>query len=79
MVVETAKWAEDEDALIVRLYEAEGGTTPARRSASASVPQRSIRWTCSSATPARFEATASVPLEFRAREIKTVRVRLPDA
>src|SRR5207237_3424660 len=27
VVVETAKWAEDEDALIVRLYEATGGST----------------------------------------------------
>ena len=29
MIVETAKWAEDEEALIVRLYEADGGATTA--------------------------------------------------
>ena len=27
VIVETAKWAEDEDGLIVRLYEAAGGST----------------------------------------------------
>ena len=54
VVVETAKWAEDEEALIVRLYEADGGDTSSASLALGVQPRPSIRWTCSSGTRARW-------------------------
>jgi len=75
VVIETARWAEDEDALIVRLYEAEGGSTSVALElgvTSDSVDQVDL--------PERNPRTldvadnGSVALDFRAREIKTLLV-----
>src|SRR5207248_128181 len=78
VVVETAKWAEDEDALIVRLYEAEGGSHDV--SLDLGVRAGSVDQVDLLKRNPRGLALAqdgSVPLDFRAREIKTMRVRLP--
>jgi alpha-mannosidase len=78
VVVETAKWAEDDDGLIVRLYEAAGGSTsasldlgaPANGVDQVDLLERNPR-------PLAAAENGSVSLDFRAREIKTVLVRLP--
>jgi len=78
VVVETAKWAEDEDALIVRLYEAQGGSTSVALDlgvAAEGVDQVDLL----ERNPRTLETaeSGSVQLDFRAREIKTLRVRRP--
>ncbi|MCA1644587.1 MAG: glycosyl hydrolase-related protein, partial [Chloroflexi bacterium] len=77
VVVETAKWAEDEDALVLRLYEAQGGSTsvPLKLGVSSKgVDQVDLL----ERHPRALAVTqnGSVPLDFRAREIKTLCVRL---
>jgi alpha-mannosidase len=70
VVVETAKWAEDEDALILRMYEADGGAiqTPLKLGVRADsldevdLLERNPR------------PLTGQTLDFRAREIKTVRI-----
>jgi alpha-mannosidase len=71
VIVETVKWAEDEDALVVRAYEADGGAVAANLhlgvSASAveevDLLERNPR------------AATAEGLRWRAREVKTVLVR----
>jgi alpha-mannosidase len=80
VVIETAKWAEDEDALIVRLYEADGGTrqvTLALEVATDGVDQVDLLER--NPRPLQLNQAGALPLEFRAREIKTLRVRRPTA
>lgn len=77
VLVETVKVAEDDDALIVRLYEADGGAT----SASLLLGQaaRSVDEVDLLERHPRPVATAegqAVRLGLRAREIKTLRVQL---
>jgi alpha-mannosidase len=80
VIVETAKWAEDEDALILRLYEAQGGATsvsldlglPAAGVDQVDLLERNPR-------PLEIVEGGSVPLDLRAREIKTLCVRLPSS
>jgi alpha-mannosidase len=77
VIVETAKWAEDEDALVMRLYEADGGSTgclltlggPASEIAQVDLLERNPR-------PLSVDQDGKVPLEFRAREVKTLLLRL---
>jgi alpha-mannosidase len=76
VLVETAKWAEDEEALILRLYEADGAARPTGlvlgRAAQAvdqvDLLERNPR-------PLSLNDDGSVALDVRAREVKTVRVR----
>jgi alpha-mannosidase len=73
VVLETAKWAEDEDALVLRLYESDGGRTACQLEvgvAAASVDEVDLL----ERHPRPIAAGA--PLTFRAREVKTVRVTL---
>jgi alpha-mannosidase len=71
VLVETAQWAEDEDALILRLYEADGGATqtqlhlgiPADGIDEVDLLERNPR------------PVIGDSLDFRAREIKTLRIR----
>ena len=75
VLVETVKWAEDEDAMIVRLYETEGGATSATLRLGAppgSVDQVDLL----ERNPGKLaiEPDGSVPITFRAREVKTLRV-----
>ncbi|HLZ30660.1 MAG TPA: glycoside hydrolase family 38 C-terminal domain-containing protein [Chloroflexota bacterium] len=80
VVVETAKWAEDEEALIVRLYEADGGDTRNARLALGVVPTAVDQVDLLERNPRPLELPdprQEVALELRAREIKTLRVRLP--
>jgi alpha-mannosidase len=80
VVIETTKWAEDEDALIVRLYEADGGTrqvTLALDVATDGVDQVDLLER--NPRPLQLNQAGALPLEFRAREIKTLRVRRPTA
>jgi alpha-mannosidase len=75
VLVETVKWAEDEDAMIVRLYEADGGAasatlqlgTPPRSVDEVDLLERNHRTLV-------IAEDVSVPLTFRAREVKTLRV-----
>jgi alpha-mannosidase len=79
VVVETAKWAEDEDALIVRLYEADGGVTSTASLALGITPEAVDQVDLLERNPRVLEipqTSEAVPLEFRAREVKTVRVRV---
>jgi alpha-mannosidase len=70
VIVETVKWAEDEEALILRLYEADGGArsavldlgAPAQRVDEVDLLERNPR-------------PSGLQLDFRAREVKTLRVR----
>jgi alpha-mannosidase len=74
VVVETVKWAEDEDALILRLYEAAGGATaatlrfglPPEHVDAVDLLERNPR-------PLVVEGNA-VHLELGAREVRTLRV-----
>src|SRR6185436_6132095 len=71
VLVETLKWAEDEEALIARVYEAAGGatTTVLRTDAAAqSVDQVDLL--------ERNPRPVDGALPFRAREVKTVRIRV---
>jgi alpha-mannosidase len=77
VLVETAKWAEDEEALIVRLYEAQGGSTTVPLGLG--VPTAGVDQVDLLERNPRALTVAeggSVELDFRAREIKTLRVRL---
>jgi alpha-mannosidase len=79
VVVETAKWAEDEDALIVRLYEAEGGATRAQlRPGAAVVALDQVNLLEREPNPIAVGADGTVALDFRAREVKTLRVCLDE-
>jgi alpha-mannosidase len=72
VVVETAKWAEDEDALIVRAYEPNGGLT--RSAVSFGMPTRAVD--AVDLLERNPRPVAASELEFRAREIKTLRVSI---
>jgi len=77
VLVETAKWAEDDDALVLRLYEAAGGATRTNLhlgAPAASVDQVDLLER--NPAPVRPDNAGAVPLEFRAHEIKTVRVSM---
>jgi alpha-mannosidase len=78
VLVETAKWAEDEDALILRFYEADGGATSVTVELGLAV-EAVDQVDLLERNPRGLRATpsGSVRLDFRAREVKTVRVRLP--
>ena len=79
VVVETAKWAEDEEALIVRLYEAEGGDTSSASLTLGVQPEAVDQVDLLERNPQPLElpsANEGVPLDLRAREIKTSRIRL---
>ena len=77
MLVETVKWAEDEgeDAMIVRLYEADGGAGGATLRLGAP-PDVVDEVDLLERHPRRLVVAedGSVPLTLHAREIKTVRV-----
>jgi alpha-mannosidase len=79
VVVETAKWAEDEDALIVRLYEADGGVVPAASLALGVTPEGVDQVDLLERNPRALEVpqpNQAVSLGFRAREVKTIRIRV---
>jgi alpha-mannosidase len=77
VVLETAKWAEDEDALIFRLYEADGGATTARLRPAAAVQRLDeVNLLERQPRPIPVDADGTFALEFRAREVKTVRACL---
>jgi alpha-mannosidase len=69
VLVETAKYAEDEETLILRLYEAEGGATRTRLELG--VPGSIDELNLLERNPRPLAET----FELRAREVKTVRVR----
>jgi alpha-mannosidase len=75
-LVETVKWAEDGEGLIVRIYEPEGGATPATLRlgfAAGAVDEVDLL----ERHPRRVSLAAdgSVPLDLRAHEVKTQRIR----
>jgi alpha-mannosidase len=75
VLVETVKWAEDEDAMIVRLYEAEGGA--GRATVRLGVPPSAVdEVDLLERHPRSLAVTqdGGVPLTFRAREVKTLRI-----
>ena len=75
VLVETAKWAEDEDALILRLYEADGGATTAQLRLglrAASLDQVDLLERNPVPLPAGADGRSEV--RIRAREVKTLRV-----
>jgi alpha-mannosidase len=75
VLVETVKWAEDEDAMIVRLYEADGGAGTAVLHLGAR--PRSVDEVDLLERHPRTLTLAddgSVPLTLRAREVKTIMV-----
>jgi alpha-mannosidase len=79
VVIETAKWAEDEDALILRLYEAEGGATRAQlRPGAAVVGLDQVNLLEREPKPIPVGADGTVALDFGAREVKTLRVCLDE-
>jgi len=71
VIVETIKWAEDEDALVVRAYEAEGGGVAAqlRLGVNASAVEEA------DLLERNPRAATADGLRWRAREVKTVLVR----
>jgi alpha-mannosidase len=74
VVVETVKWAEDEEALIVRLYEADGGAARATLNLGldpGSVSEVDLLERNPRPLP---QSARNVALELRAREIKTLAV-----
>ena len=76
LLVETAKWAEDEDALILRVYEAEGGACTA--SLHFGVPPGTVDQVDlleRNPRPLAVNAGGSMPLDLRAHEVKTLLVR----
>src|SRR5712692_174248 len=79
VVVETAKWAEDEDALIVRLYEADGGVVPAASLALGVTPEGVDQVDLLERNPRALDVpqpNQALSLGFRAREVKTIRIRI---
>jgi alpha-mannosidase len=73
VLVETVKWAEDEDAMIVRLYEAEGGATNTTLSIGAPTDSvAEVDLLERNAKSITLAADGSVPLVLRAHEIKTL-------
>jgi alpha-mannosidase len=77
VLVETAKWAEDEDALVLRLYEADGGARPATLAlgmAAQGVDQ--VNLLERSPRPVGPVEDGSVRLDLRAHEVKTLRVQV---
>jgi alpha-mannosidase len=79
VVVETAKWAEDEDALILRLYEADGGVVPTASLALGVTPEGVDQVDLLERNPRPLAVSPpneAVSLAFRAREIKTIRIRV---
>jgi alpha-mannosidase len=78
VLVETAKWAEDEDAMILRLYDPDGGATSVTLDLGL-VVEAVDQVDLLERNPHTLGVTpnGSVPLDFRAREVKTLRVRLP--
>jgi alpha-mannosidase len=76
-VAETVKWAEDEDALIFRLYEADGGATTAHLRPGAAVRTlEEVNLLERQPRPIPAGAEGAFALEFRAREVKTLRACL---
>jgi alpha-mannosidase len=75
VLVETVKWAEDEDAMIVRVYEADGGAGSATLRLGAR-PRIVDEVDLLERHPRNLNLAAdgSVPLTLRAREVKTLRV-----
>jgi alpha-mannosidase len=74
-LVETVKWAEDEDALIVRLFEADGGSGVARLRLD--LPPRAVDEVDlleANARPLPIADDHTVALTLRAHEIKTLRI-----
>jgi alpha-mannosidase len=77
VVVETLKWAEDEDALIVRLYEADGGATSTTLQFGAELEAaHEVDLLERNPRPLEISPAGSARLYFRAREVKTIRARL---
>jgi alpha-mannosidase len=77
VLVETAKWAEDEDALIVRLYEADGGATTAPlRLGAATRTLDEVNLLERDPRPVPRRDDGAFGLHFRAREVKTLRACL---
>ena len=77
-LVETVKWAEDEDALIVRAYEADGGARPATLQLGVA-PRWVDEVDLLERNPRRVTQSnnAEVPLLLRAHEVKTLRIIAP--
>jgi alpha-mannosidase len=73
--VETIKWAEDEDALIVRAYEADGGAGTATLRLGV-VPRSVDEVDLLERNPRglAFDASSTVSLDLRAHEVKTLRI-----
>jgi len=70
VLVETLKWAEDEEALIARLYESDGGATTTRLDlgvAAESIDEVDLL--------ERNPRPVLGDLKVRAREVKTLRIR----
>jgi alpha-mannosidase len=77
VVAETVKWAEDEDALIFRLYEADGGATTAHLRPGAAVRTlEEVNLLERQPRPIPAGGEGAFALEFRAREVKTLRACL---
>jgi alpha-mannosidase len=75
VLVETVKWAEDEDAMILRLYEAEGGDTSATLRLGTrphAVDEVDLLERHPHSLPLAQDGTAH--LTFRSHEVKTLRV-----
>src|SRR5207248_6512419 len=75
VLVETAKWAEDQDALVLRLYEADGGATAA--TLALGLPAEAVEQVDLLERHARPLASAEggpLALDLRAHEIKTLLV-----
>jgi len=72
VLVETVKCAEDEEALIVRLYEAAGGSRHARLESGLSVSSMDQVDLLE-----RNPRPSGPELSLRAREVKTLRIPLP--
>lgn len=75
VLVETAKWAEDEDALVLRLYEADGGATRAHLRLGFT-PAGVDEVTLLERDARPVGAGERLALDVRAREVKTLRVRV---
>jgi alpha-mannosidase len=73
VIAETAKWAEDADALVLRLYEADGGATDCLLSTLPSLGRvEEVDLLERHPRPVAERLGAGVPLHFRAREVKTL-------
>jgi alpha-mannosidase len=75
LLVETVKWAEDEDALILRAYEAEGGANSAILHLGVT-PDTVEEVDLLERNPRRvpLDDDGGVPLSLRAHEVKTLKV-----